>query len=59
MPDDGDRLTLSEIRARYLERDRPLPRGIGGAKILKRELRTEKPDPRSGCWDRRTRAWID
>lgn len=45
---------------RYFEyRDRPLPRGLGGAKILKRELRIEKANPIAGCWDRRTQTWIE
>ena len=44
---------------RFFEyRDRPLPRGIGGAKILKRELRSERENPLAGCWDRRRRAWL-
>ncbi len=39
---------------RFIEyREAPLPRGVGGAKILKRELRREKADPIAGCFDAR------
>lgn len=44
---------------RFIEyRTIPLPRGIGGAKILKRELRKEKTNPTDGCYDRRTGQWL-
>lgn len=44
---------------RFIEyRTTPLPRGIGGAKILKRELRKEKENPIDGCYDRRKGLWL-
>jgi len=44
---------------RFIEyRTTPLPRGIAGAKILKRELRKEKSNPTEGCYDRRKSQWL-
>jgi crotonobetaine/carnitine-CoA ligase len=45
---------------RFIEyRTKPLPRGIGGAKILKRELKKEKANPIAGCYDRREGRWLE
>jgi acyl-CoA synthetase (AMP-forming)/AMP-acid ligase II len=45
---------------RFIEyRTTPLPRTLGGAKILKREIRKEKPNPIEGCYDRRKRRWVE
>lgn len=44
---------------RYLEyRDRDFPRTLGGAKILKRDLKIEKEDLTQGCYDHKKGQWL-
>ncbi len=44
---------------RYFEyREGDFPRAIGGAKILKRELKAEKEDLTQGCYDRKQGVWL-
>ncbi|MFH1090729.1 MAG: AMP-binding protein, partial [Pseudomonadota bacterium] len=53
------RLAKFKVPRFYEYRDKPVPRILGGAKILKREMRLEKKDnPTQGCYDMRKGAWL-
>jgi carnitine-CoA ligase len=55
----GERLAAFKV-PRFIEyRTTPLPRTLGGAKILKREIRKEKANLIEGCYDRRKGRWLE
>jgi carnitine-CoA ligase len=53
-----ERLAKFKIPRYYEYRDKPIPRILGGAKISKKDLRKEKEDPISGCYDARKSQWL-
>lgn len=52
------RMASFKIPRYYEYRDTDFPRAMGGAKILKRELKAEKNDLTQGCYDRKQGGWL-
>jgi len=52
-----ERLAKFKIPRYYEYRDTPIPRILGGNKISKKDIRKEKSDPISGCYDAKTKKW--
>jgi len=54
-----ERLAKFKIPRYYEYRDTPIPRILGGAKISKKDMRKEKKDPTSGCYDAHKKKWCE